>query len=262
MKQPDAGGAGPLAGRRMLVTGGDGGIGREVCAALAEEGADVAVASIDRDAATELAASLSTGRNRTAGYQADLTDQDAAMELAEQLAAEWGGVDALVNCAGILRVGPAEELSAGDWRAVVETNLTGAFFISQAVGRLMIKNGGGGKIVHLTSVRAAVGLSIGGFAAYGASKAGVQLLVKQLAAEWGRHQISVNAVAAGFVQTPLSAKAVTNEGLRNMVIARTPLGRVAEAREVANAVVYLAGPRSDFITGQVLYVDGGLTAAQ
>lgn len=262
MKVPIAGSAGLLAGRRTLVAGGDGEIGRVICAALADDGADVAVASIDGDAARQLAATLSTGQNRTAGYQTDLTNQDATMDLADRIAAAWGGVDVLINCAGILKVSPAEEFDAGDWRAVVETNLTGAFFISQAVGRIMIKNGGGGKIVHLTSVRAAVGLAIGGFTAYGASKAGVHLLVKQLAAEWGRHQISVNAVAAGFVQTALSARALPDPGLQNMVTARTPLGRVADPREIANAVVYFAGPRSDFITGQVLYVDGGLTATQ
>lgn len=262
MKHPAAIPTGPLVGRRALVAGGDGEIGRVICAALAEEGADVAVASIDQDAATSLATSLSAGHNRTAGFQADLTDQAAATQLAESVAGEWGGLEVVVNCAGILKTGPAEELDAADWRAVVETNLSGAFFLSQAAARVMIKNGGGGKIVHLTSVRAALGLAIGGFAAYGASKAGVQLLVRQLAAEWGKHQISVNAVAAGFVKTALSARAVPDVNAQQMVTARTPLGRVADPREIANAVAFFAGPRSDFITGQVLYVDGGLTASQ
>jgi NAD(P)-dependent dehydrogenase (short-subunit alcohol dehydrogenase family) len=262
MKHPAAIRTGLLTGRRALVAGGDGEIGRVICAALADDGADVAVASIDGDAATKVAATLSTGPNRTAGYQADLTDQDAALELAERVAGEWGGLDVVVNCAGILKTSPAEEFDAADWRAVVETNLTAAFFLSQAAARVMIKNGGGGKIVHLTSVRAAIGLAIGGFAAYGASKAGVQLLVRQLAAEWGKHQISVNGVAAGFVRTALSARAVPNVDAQKMVTARTPLGRVADPREIANAVAYFAGPRSDFITGQVLYVDGGVTASQ
>lgn len=251
----------PLAGRRALVVGGDGAIGRVICAQLAGDGADVAVASIDGDAAAEVAKTLSNGRNRTAGYQADITDQEVAAELAQRVFDQWGGVDVLVNCAGIMRVSPAEEFDAADWRAVLETNLTGAFFISQACGRLMIKNGGG-KIVHLSSVRAAVGVAIGGFAAYGASKAGLHLLVRQLAAEWGRHQISVNAVGAGFVRTALSAVAMPDPALVKMITERTPLGRVAEAREIADAVVYLAGPRSGFITGQILYVDGGLTATQ
>lgn len=260
MEQHSASG-GSLAGRRALVAGGDGEIGRVICAQLAGEGADVAVASIDGDAAAELAKTLSDGGNRTAGFQADITDQAAAADLAQRVSDLWGGVDVLVNCAGIMRVSPAEEFDAADWRAVLETNLTGAFFISQACGRIMIKNGGG-RIVHLSSVRAAVGLALGGFAAYGASKAGLHLLVKQLAAEWGKHQVSVNAVGAGFVRTALSAAAMPDPGLLKMIVDRTPLGRVADASEVADAVVYLAGPRSGFITGQILYVDGGLTATQ
>jgi NAD(P)-dependent dehydrogenase (short-subunit alcohol dehydrogenase family) len=251
-----------LAGRRVLVAGGDGEIGRVICAVLSDEGADVAVAGIDGNSATTFAATLSTGPNRAAGYQADLTNQDAARDLTERVAGAWGGLDVAINCAGVLKTSPAEEFDAADWRAVVETNLTGAFFLSQAAARVMIKNGEGGRIIHLTSVRAALGLAIGGFAAYGASKAGVHLLVRQLAAEWGKHQIAVNAVAAGFVQTALSARAVPDVDASKMVTARTPLGRVADPREIANAVAYLAGPRSDFITGQVLYVDGGLTASQ
>lgn len=253
---------GPLAGKRALVAGGDGEIGQAICGRLVADGADVAIASLDGTAATNLAASLSDGGNRTAGYQADITDQDVIGEIVGEITGQWGGIDVLVNCAGILKTSTAEEFSDGDWRAVIETNLTGAFFLSQAVGRAMIKNGEGGKIVHLSSVRATIGLGIGGFSAYGASKAGVHLLVKQLAAEWGRHQISVNAVAAGFVRTALSARALENEGFQNMIAARTPLGRVAEIREVANAAAFLSGPQSDFITGQIIYVDGGLSATQ
>lgn len=251
---------GGLHGRRVLVTGGDGEIGRVICADLAANGADVAVASIELEAAEKVAANLPAGANRVAAYQADITDQDAAAELARKVAGQWGGIDVLINCAGVMRVSPAAEFKAADWRAVVETNLNAAFFISQAVGQVMISGGTGGKMVHLSSVRGTVGLAIGGFAAYGASKAGLHLLVKQLAAEWGQHQILVNAVAAGFVRTALSASA--GEGFQAMVAARTPLGRVAEIQEVADATVFLAGPQADFITGQILAVDGGLTATQ
>jgi NAD(P)-dependent dehydrogenase (short-subunit alcohol dehydrogenase family) len=253
---------GPLSGKRTLVAGGDGEIGQVICGRLAGEGADVAIASRNPDAAAELAKSLSNSHNRTASYLADINDQNTIGNIVEEITGQWGGIDVLVNCAGVLKTSTAEEFSEADWRAVIETNLTGAFFLSQAVGRAMIKNGEGGKIVHLSSVRATVGLAIGGFSAYGASKAGLHLLVKQLAAEWGRHQISVNAVAAGFVRTKLSARALENEGFQNMIAARTPLGRVAEIREVANAAVFLSGPQSDFITGQILYVDGGLSATQ
>lgn len=247
-------------GRRVLVAGGDGEIGRVICADLAAKGADIAIASIDAEAAEKLAVSLANGGNRVAAHQADITDQDEAAGLASRIAEQWGGIDVLINCAGIMRVSPALDFTAVDWRAVVETNLNAAFFISQAVGRVMISAGTGGRMVHLSSVRGTVGLAIGGFAAYGTSKAGLHLLVKQLAAEWGQHQISVNAVAAGFVRSSLSSAA--GQGFQAMVAARTPLGRVAEIQEVAAAASYLAGPDSSFITGQVLAVDGGLTATQ
>jgi NAD(P)-dependent dehydrogenase (short-subunit alcohol dehydrogenase family) len=252
----------PLRGRRTLIAGGDGEIGSVISASLAADGADVAIAGLDGDSATALAESLANGENRTTGYEADITDRDSVDGLVEKITDAWGGIDVLVNCVGILKVNTAEDFDAEDWRTVVDINLTGAFLLSQAVGRAMIKNGEGGRIVHLSSVRGSIGLAIGGFTAYGASKAGLHLLIKQLAAEWGRHQISVNGVGAGFVRTALSAAALQNPDFANMVAARTPLGRVAEIQEVANAAVYFAGPRSQFITGQILYVDGGLTASQ
>ena len=252
----------PLRGRRALVVGGDGDIGSAISAGLAADGADVAVAGIEAAAAARLADRLSTADNRTAGYRVDITDQASVDDLVGAVAAAWGGIDVLVNCAGMLKVNAAEDFDASDWRAVVDLNLTGAFLLSQAVGRNMIKNAEGGRIVHLSSVRGSIGLAIGGWAAYGASKAGLHLLIKQLATEWGRHQISVNGVASGFVRAGVSAKALEHEGFAAMVAARTPLGRVAEIQEVANTAIYLAGPRSSFITGQVLFVDGGLTASQ
>jgi NAD(P)-dependent dehydrogenase (short-subunit alcohol dehydrogenase family) len=254
--------AGSLRGHRVLVAGGDGEIGAAISADAAADGADVAVAGIDGEAASKVAAGLSGTDTRATGLEVDITDADSVHGMQESLTRLWGGIDVLINCAGIMRVGAAEELPEQAWREVVDTNLTGAFLLSQAAGRMMIADQQGGRIVQLSSVRGTVGLAIGGFAAYGASKAGLNLLVKQLAAEWGQHGIHVNAVAAGFVATTLSATAGDQQDFQRMVATRTPLGRVAEVREVADAALYLASPRAGFITGQILFVDGGLTATQ
>ena len=250
------------ATRRALVVGGDGEIGSAISAGLVAEGADVAIASIDPRAARELAERLSGNGGRTAAYEMDITDPESVASVVDDVQASWGGIDVLVNCAGLLRASSAEDFTPDDWRAVVDVNLTGAFLVSQAVARLMIKNGEGGRMVHLSSVRAMTGLALGGFVAYGASKAGVHLLIKQLATEWGRHGIAVNGVAAGFVRSALSAQAMDSGPFAAMVAARTPLGRVAEVAEIADAALFLAGPRSSFVNGQVLVVDGGLSASQ
>lgn len=252
----------PLKGKRVLVAGGEGEIGSVISETLAADGADVAIAGIELGPCKEVAERLATRENRTTAYQFDITDPTSVDSLAAGLTDDWGGIDALVNCVGILSIGPSDQFDAAEFRKVVDINLNGAFLISQAAGRMMIKGGTGGRIVHLTSVRAILGLNVGGWSAYGASKAGVHLLIKQLATEWGPHRISVNAVGSGFVRTALNAALLQNQDFASMVAARTPLGRVAEIQEVANAAVFLAGPRSQFITGQILYVDGGLSASQ
>ncbi len=262
MSDTIAGMTGTLRGRRVLVAGGEGEIGAVISETLAADGADVAIAGIELGPCKEVAERLATGDNRTSAHQFDITDPASVDQLATDLTESWGGIDVLVNCAGILSIGPSDTFDPEQFRKVVDVNLTGAFLISQAAGKMMIAGGNGGRIVHLTSVRAILGLNVGGWSAYGSSKAGVHLLVKQLATEWGPHQISVNAVGSGFVRTALNQALLQNQDFASMVAQRTPLGRVSEIQEVANAAAYLASPRSSFVTGQILYVDGGLSASQ
>ncbi|GAA1991575.1 SDR family NAD(P)-dependent oxidoreductase [Kitasatospora viridis] len=246
---------------RVLVVGGYGAIGRAVCATLAADGADVAVAGRSAERAEELAKELAGHGHRTMGLRLDVADREDAERAVGAVVDAWGGIDVLINGASVLVTVPAEEFGPQEWAQTLATNLSGAFWISQAAGRAMIAAGNGGRIVHLSSVRGALGARRG-FTAYGASKAGVNLLVRQLAAEWGRHGITVNAVSPGFVRTDFVAEASRDDQFLRTVTARTPLGRTAEVQEVADAVCYLASERAAFVTGQVLYVDGGVSSSQ
>jgi len=245
--------------QRVLVVGGYGGLGQVICEQFAEAGAAVAVAGRSAEKATELAEKL-TGNGGTAiGLALDVTDSasiDAAVAQVEQA---WGGIDVLVNSASKLITVPAEQFDDTQWAEVVNANLVGAFLLSKSVGKHMLARGEG-RIIHLSSVRGDAGGRMG-FSAYGASKAGVNLLVKQLATEWGARGVTVNAVAPGFMRTDFVEAAQQNQQFVARLQQRIPIGRFAEPEEVASAVSYLATPLARFINGQIIYVDGGVTAS-
>jgi NAD(P)-dependent dehydrogenase (short-subunit alcohol dehydrogenase family) len=251
-----------LDGKTVLVTGGYGGIGEAVCRDVAAAGAKVAIAGRNRDKANAAAAEL-----RDLGFDAYAAVFDAlsvpdTRRMVDEVAGHFGALDILVNCIGLNREEKAEDYAEETFDLVLDVNLKGAMFQAQAAARHMIRQGLGGKQVHIGSVRSQIGLRGHGYAAYCASKGGLSMLCKQLAAEWAAHRIHVNVVAPTFTRTPMVQYMLDDPEVYNAFITRIPLGRVAEPSDVSNAVLFLASPASDYITGQTLYMDGGLTAAQ
>ena len=241
--------------KRALVTGGSRGIGRAVCLALAARGMRVAVNYAGNAAAAEevVQACLQQGAPDAFAVQADVSDAEQVRALVAAVSERWGGVDVLVNNAGITRDGLMMRMSEQHFDAVLATNLKGAFACMQAVMRPMMKQRWG-RIVNLSSV---VGLRGNlGQANYAASKAGLIGMSKSAAKELASRGITVNCVAPGFIETDMTA--VLPESVRTALLGQIPLARLGTAEEVAAAVAFLASPGSAYITGQVLCVDGGM----
>jgi NAD(P)-dependent dehydrogenase (short-subunit alcohol dehydrogenase family) len=249
-----------LDGSRVLVVGGYGGIGEVTTRLLAAHGASVAIAGRSSEKADALAEELASDGATAIGRSLDLADQAAVPDAVAEVADALGGLDGLVNLAGIDLEAKAEEFTEDDWQQVIDVNLTGAFRLSQAVARRMIDGGAGGRIVHLSSTRSVAG-GRRGFAAYAASKGGLNMLVRQLATEWGKYGITVNAVAPGFVPTGLVEHATSDEGFVRMMMNRIPLGRFGSPLEIAGAILFLVSPAAGFVTGQIIFADGGVTAS-
>jgi NAD(P)-dependent dehydrogenase (short-subunit alcohol dehydrogenase family) len=239
-----------LKGKIAFVPGGYGGIGAAICRALASQGAKVIVAGRNFSSAARLARQV-----RGVPLELDLLDTpsiEAALE-------PFRRIDLFVNCAGVSREQPIGEVTEAAWDEVLGTNLKAAMFLAQAVARRQKR---GGKQVHLLSVRAQLGLRGRGYSTYTASKGGLAMLVKQHASELGPRGICVNGVAPTVVRTEMGAHWLKNPKTRAWLKERIPLGRVAEPRDVAGAVLFFCSPAADYVTGQILYVDGGLTASQ
>ena len=244
--------------RVALVTGAARGLGRSIALALAEAGAHVALGLRDLDADGGVADEITARGRRVLPLQLDVARTEQIAPAMQAVVAEFGRLDILVNNAGVALGGLAEDVTEADFDQTLAVNLKGTFFTSQAAGKIMISQGYG-RIVNLGSQAGAIALP--GEAVYCMTKAAIAHLTKCLAVEWGRHGITVNAVAPTFVRTPGTAEALADPAFHADVVERiAALHRIGEPIEVAGVVVFLASPAASLITGETVLIDGGWTA--
>jgi gluconate 5-dehydrogenase len=244
-----------LKGKTAFIPGGYGGIGAAISRGLAAAGAKVVIAGRDERKAAALARKIGKGA-RSVGL--DVEDVQAIRDTV----ADIGRIDILVNCVGIQREQALTEVTEAAYDLVYRTNLKSAMFLAQAVAKKQIAAKRGGKQVHLLSVRAQLGLRGRGYSAYCSTKGGLVMLVKQHASELGRHGICVNGVAPTVVRTEMGAHWLKDPKTAAWLKERIPLGRVAEPHDCVGATQFFCSPAGDYVTGQILYLDGGITASQ
>lgn len=250
-----------LDGRVAVVSGGSGGIGVRICQAFAGVGARIVV--VGRDASRASAALEQAGGNGIA-VAADVTRKEEADHAVGMAVQAFGRVDVIVNAVGGgagTALYPAEEYPESEWDRMLDLNLRSALLPTQAAVRAMIEGGTGGRVLHISSVRGQLGID-NGFSAYVAAKGALDALTRQQATEWVKHDITVNAISPTFVRTPQVEDLLSDDAFREGLYTRIPLGRIAETDDVIGAVLLLCSDASAFITGQVLTLDGGLTACQ
>ncbi|GHC89708.1 2-dehydro-3-deoxy-D-gluconate 5-dehydrogenase KduD [Novosphingobium pokkalii] len=244
-----------LAGKTALVTGANTGIGQAIAVALADAGADVALAG--RSEPAETLALIEKAGRRAVNIAADLSSTEPVARVVEEAVAALGRIDILVNNAGIIRRDDLLQFSEADWDAVIDTNLKTLFFLSQAAARGMVAQGGG-KIINIASL-----LTFQGgirVPSYAAAKSGVGGVTKAMANELAPHGVQVNAIAPGYIATNNTAALQADETRNRQILERIPAGRWGDPSDIAGAAVFLASPASNYVTGHVLAVDGGWLA--
>jgi len=247
-----------LAGRRALVTGGDSGIGRGICFELASHGAAVAVNHLEAsDAADEMVHAIAAGGGRALAVQMDVSKEDDVIRAFAQARAAFGGVDLLVNNAGLEHPYELTEMPLEKWQQVIDVNLTGAFLCAREAARIMRANEAPGAIINISSVHEQVPWER--FSHYCASKGGLKLFGQSVAKELAPHGIRVVSVAPGAIATPINADVLADVKARAEVEAEIPLGRWGEVSDVARAVAWAASDQAGYVVGSTLFVDGGMT---
>jgi NAD(P)-dependent dehydrogenase (short-subunit alcohol dehydrogenase family) len=244
-----------LTGQVAVVTGAGGGIGLGIAGGLAAVGATVVL--LDRDQPTRQAIDhISNAGGKAHFLRCDVTDDDSVKGAASIISEKFGAPSILVNNAGTMRAGHLDTMTIGDWNAILSLNLTAYLRCAQAFGSAMLSNGSGA-IVHVASISSYSPQSFSG--AYSASKAAVVMLSRQLAVEWGPRGVRSNVVSPGLIQTPMTKGIYDSPGVRDARSALVPRRRIGEPNDIADAVVFLASDRADYITGEDIVIDGGFT---
>jgi len=246
-----------VTGTVALVTGAARGLGRSIAVALAHAGADIALGLREQSSAEDLVQEIRALGRRVLPLQLEVTRLEQIQPAVDRIMSDFGRLDILVNNAGIGPPNAAVAVTEEDFDRTLGVNLKGTFFVSQAVGKVMIAQGSG-RIINLSSQAGFIALP--GESVYCMTKAGIAHLTKCLAVEWAPHNILVNAVAPTFIRTPGTEKWLTDAVFAKDLLSRIPLGRVGEPMDVAGAVVFLASPAASMITGTTLMIDGGWTA--
>ncbi len=245
--------------RTALVTGASYGIGAAIAQVLARDGYDVAVTELNADALGGTLQQIKAHGACGVPLALDTRSQDSVEACMTTVLEAFGHLDLLVNNAGVLLRKPAVDVSRDEWNAVIDVNLTGTFFISQQMGRHLIGTRRKGSIISIASTHGIVGMA--GISAYGISKAGITHMTRMLAIEWAEHGIRVNAIAPGTTETPSRKKSLgADPARRQLMIDRIPFKRFCTEADVAGLASYLASPAADYVTGQTILLDGGLTA--
>ncbi len=246
-----------VAEQVVLVAGASRGIGRALAQGFAERDAQVIIAGREADTLAQTAREISKGRHPVAFEVCDVARTEDVANLVQCVIGRFGRIDTLVSVAGVNKRMKAEQYAMEEYDWIVNINLRGAFVVAQAVGRHMIERKSGA-IINIDSLNTYAPLA--GVTPYAMSKAGVLMMTRSLANEWGRHGVRVNSIAPGFFPTALSQKMWAQEKMTTWAKTNTPLGRLGDVRELVGAAIYLASPASAFVTGQTIRVDGGVTA--